>query len=145
MKNRRVSIVVGAARGIGHGIAQGLARRGDRLVLVDLLFRDPKTLASVKAGVEGEPVLAAVDVTVPYEVEHLAAETLDRFGRIDCLVNSAGICRPAPIQEIDLNDWQAVMGVNLTGRLSFSPRAVAQVMIQSRSTDASFTSRPRPR
>lgn len=131
MKKGRVSIVVGAARGIGFGIAKALAIRGDRLVLADPLFRDKKVCASVKAGLKGMVVLAATDITVPSQVNRLVADTVKRFGRIDCLVNSAGIGHAAPIQETDDADWEAVMGVNLTGAFLLS-RAVSPVMIRQK-------------
>jgi NAD(P)-dependent dehydrogenase (short-subunit alcohol dehydrogenase family) len=101
------------------------------VVLADPLFLDGKIHASVKARLKGMSVLAATDITVPAQVNRLVADTMKRFGRIDCLVNSAGISRPAPIQETDPSDWEAVIGVNLTGAFLLS-RAVAPVMIRQK-------------
>lgn len=128
----RICIIVGAARGIGLGIAKGFANQGDQLVLADPLFRNRKVRAAVTAALAGKPVLITTDITASAQVDRLVKDVVKRFGRIDCLINSAGICRPASIQETSDADWAAVMAVNLTGAFLLS-RAVSRVMIPQRS------------
>ena len=132
MADRLVSFVAGAARGIGLGIAQAMARRGDRVVLADVLFSEENARSKVSAVLgEGTPVFE-VDVTRAEPVAGLIDETLRRFDRVDCLVNAAGINRPAPIHQTSEADWDATIAVNMKGAFLLS-RAVAKPMIRQRS------------
>ena len=122
-----VSIVTGAARGIGRGIAEALARRGDRLVLADIAFSD----ASIRSQVGMDAVLADTNIADAKAVERLVGDTVSRFGRVDCLVNAVGVNRPAPIHEASEADWDLTIAVNLKGAFLLS-RAVAKVMMNQR-------------
>ena len=148
MNQRYVSIVSGAARGIGLGIAEALAQRGDRVVLADLLFSDPAIRSNVSAKMGERAVLLEVDITQADQVEGLMDETLKRFGNVDCLVNSAGINRPAPIYETSEADWDITINVNLKGAFLLS-RAAAKAMMKQGSgrivhiaSTAAFTAAP---
>jgi len=132
MNQVRVSIVTGAARGIGLGIAEALIRRGDRLVLADVLFSDRTVRSNVAAKLGKEALLLEVDITRAESVTGLIEETQRRFGRIDCLIGAAGVSYPAPIQETNETDWDKTIGVNLKGAFLLS-RAVAGPMIGQRS------------
>jgi len=108
-----VAVVTGAARGLGRVVASTLARRGYRLVLVDL-----SPLAEAVADVEsaGAAALAIrADVSSEEDVARLAAETLGHFGRADVLVNNAGVSLLKPAEETSLAEWQRVLAINLTG------------------------------
>ena len=128
-EKRYASIVAGAGRGIGLGIAKALGQRGDRLVLADLLFPESPTGSDYAGKFAEGTILMRTDITRVDSVERLTAAAVEKYGRIDCLVNSAGINRPAPVQETSDADWSAVMAVNLTGAFLLS-RAVAKVMIK---------------
>lgn len=132
MNQPLVSIVTGAARGIGLGIALAMAKRGDRLVLVDVAFSDPSARSAVVRRVGNDTILKAVDITLADQVEALVADVLKRFGRIDCLVNSAGVNRPAPVCEVTESDWDMMLDVNLKGAFLLS-REVAKPMIKQKS------------
>lgn len=132
MAEDRVSIVVGSARGIGLAIAQALARRGDRLVLADLLFSDATIRSRVSVDVGGSVLLQETDITCADAVAALIDETLRRYGRIDCLVNAVGINRPAPFYETSEADWDRMIAVNLKGAFLLS-QAAAKPMIGRRS------------
>lgn len=108
----RIALVTGAAQGIGKRTAQVLAERGYRLVLNDL--RGPaETVASLPAGTE---VLEAVaDVSDETQVLQMVARVLERFGRLDVLVNNAGISFIKPAELIETAEWKRVMDVNLLG------------------------------
>jgi NAD(P)-dependent dehydrogenase (short-subunit alcohol dehydrogenase family) len=126
-----VSLVTGAARGIGLGIAQALARRGDRIVLADVLFADQTVCSNVSGKLGKDALLLNVDITRAEAVAGLVGETLDRFGRIDCLVNAAAVSFPAPIHETSEADWDKTMAVNLKGAFLLS-KSVAAPMIEQR-------------
>ena len=128
-EEKYVSIVSGAARGIGFGIAGALGRRGDRLILADLLFPKSPTGSDYAGKFAEGAILMRTDITQVDSVERLFTTAMEKYGRIDCLVNSSGINRPAPVQETSDADWNAVMAVNLTGAFLLS-RAVSGVMIK---------------
>ena len=128
MSKTRVSVVTGAARGIGLGIARALAGRGDQLVLVDLVFNDEKTREIVLESVGKNAVLKAVDITDAGQVDSLVSDVEINSGALNCLVNSVGVVRPAPVQEATESDWDLVIGVNLKGAFLLT-RAVAKPMI----------------
>ena len=129
--NERVALVTGAGRGIGRGIALGLAERG-WAVLVN--YRSDTEAAAetarlvAQAGGRGAAVQA--DISDPADRARLVAGTLERFGRIDLLVNNAGIAprRRADILEVGEASYDEVMAVNLKGPFFLTQR-VAKVMI----------------
>ncbi len=101
-----VAFISGAAQGIGKRTAEVLAERGFALVLNDLR---PTQLEL------GVPTLEATgDISDEQNVQRFLAQTLDRFGRIDVLVNNAGISCITPAEDTTLEQWQRVMAVNLT-------------------------------
>jgi 3-oxoacyl-[acyl-carrier protein] reductase len=108
-----VAIVTGGAKGIGFGIAAALARHGRRIALFDLdrvaLDQAASELAATGAEVIGLPV----DVTRGASVNEAVEAVVARFGRIDVLVNNAGIVRDRRITKMSDEDWDAVIGVNL--------------------------------
>ena len=111
----RVAIVTGAGQGIGRAIAERFAADGAAVVIADL---NPVTAAEVAAGIEasgGRAVAVRTDVTNPADADRLAAEALSRFGRIDALVNNAGILRSTRAAEVSAEEWHLVIDANLTG------------------------------
>lgn len=123
---QQVAIVTGASSGIGLASAKALASAGATVVVNHL----PTSLRKAEAVVHeienagGRAIAIAADVAREDQVEAMFAETLDRFGRLDLLVNNAGIERPSPIRDMTLADWQAVIDVNLTGQFLCSRAAI---------------------
>jgi NAD(P)-dependent dehydrogenase (short-subunit alcohol dehydrogenase family) len=110
----RVAIVTGAAGGLGEAIARRLAADGLSVVVADL---DARAAERVAAGLDGESAVAvAVDVADPVSAQALVDAVVARFGRVDVLVNNAGIAGPtAPVHELAPDDWARVLAVNLSG------------------------------
>lgn len=111
----KVALVTGAASGIGQATAESFAREGARVIVADL--REPEA-ARVAAGIAAMGACArvlALDVTDESGWEAASAFVTKEFGRLDVLVNSAGISAAAPIAEMALADWQRVQAVNLDG------------------------------
>ena len=129
-----VAIVTGGARGIGRGIALALAREGVHIVIADL----PSVQADLdetRRLVEAEGVQALpvhVDVREESQVQAMARAALDRFGRIDVLVNNAGVIGVVPVVAMTEEQWDLVIGVNLKGTFLCS-KAVAAHMMERRS------------
>jgi 3-oxoacyl-[acyl-carrier protein] reductase len=132
----RVIIVTGGAHGIGRAYCEGLAREGACVVVADI--DGPAAEATVKALDErGYDALAVVtDVSQPEATERMARATIDRFGRIDGLINNAALFqRPAmsrvPFEQISVEEWDRLMAVNLRG-IFLCCRAVVPSMKQQR-------------
>jgi NAD(P)-dependent dehydrogenase (short-subunit alcohol dehydrogenase family) len=110
----RVAIVTGAAGGLGEAIARRLAADGLSVVVADLDARAAERVAA-QLGAESA-VGIAVDVADPASAQALVEATVARFGRVDVLVNNAGIAGPtAPVQDLPPDDWARVLAVNLSG------------------------------
>ena len=107
----RVAVVTGAARGIGRALAERLAAAGAAIVLADLDAGE-ETLTAVRGL--GAPALAVqVDVSDEVDVAGLREAALGEFGRVDLLVNNAGIGRVEALEDITLSSWRQMMAVNL--------------------------------
>lgn len=104
-------MVTGAGQGVGRGVAQFALELGARVCALDLKEEGLRELAA-----SSEEVLPCTgSVTDPSFVQRTAAQAISRFGRIDGLVNCAGIIRPAMIEKMTLPQWQEVIDVHLTG------------------------------
>ena len=107
-------MITGAARGIGRGIAEELAREGCNVVIADLDQRkdcEPVADEIRKMGVEAIGV--GCDVSKKSDVENLIKKTLEKFGRIDIMVNNAGIYPYKPFLDLSEADWDKVIEINL--------------------------------
>ena len=128
--DEQVAIVTGAASGIGLGIAEGLAESGASVVIADARKDAAEKTARALAERTGAKTLAVgVDVTDEEQVERAVARTVEEFGRLDILVNCAGIAPPAPLTEFPLDKWRKTLEINLTGYFLMA-RASARVMIE---------------
>jgi 3-oxoacyl-[acyl-carrier protein] reductase len=129
----QVALVTGASRGIGKAIALALAAEGASVVVNYTSSQDAAQAlveTIVKAG--GKALAIKADVAQPEQVEALVKETLAQLGRIDILVNNAGITRDTLLLRMKLEDWQAVINLNLTG-VFLCTQAVSKSMLKQRS------------
>lgn len=123
----KVAIVTGATRGLGQGIAIGLAEAGASIVCVG---RSDDTDTRKKVAELGRDYLnIKVDVGQEDAPDMIVEQTVAKFGKIDILVNAAGITRRAMALEVTRKDWQDVLDVNLTG-LFFLCQAVAKQFVK---------------
>jgi 3-oxoacyl-[acyl-carrier protein] reductase len=127
----KIAVVTGSARGIGRTIAEELAKEGADLVLCDLKQEWlSETAESVKSL--GRKVLClAVDVSKTTDVENVISETMKTFGRIDVMVNNAGITKDTLMVRMSDADWDSVISVNLRGTFLFT-RAAGKAMMKQR-------------
>lgn len=126
MVTNRVAFVTGAARGLGLATAKRFLEDGWRVVMLDILG-DTLEAAAKALGNPDMILTIEADVSDPAAVQKAVAQAKDHFGRIDALVNNAGIAIFKPILDVTLEDWQRVMAVNLTGPFLMT-QAVAPVM-----------------
>jgi 3-oxoacyl-[acyl-carrier protein] reductase len=127
----RIALVTGASRGIGRAIAQRLAARGAVVAAAARGENAKETVdAILDAGGRGEVV--ALDVTDSAAVGAAVSGVVERHGRIDILVNNAGITRDQLMLRMKREDWDAVLGTNLTSAFTLT-QAVLKPMIRQRS------------
>ena len=126
----QVAIITGAGRGIGRAIALAYAREGARLALAARNEAELEETAAAVSELGGEAITVRTDVTSQIATERLARRVAQHFGRIDVLVNNAGISGPVgPLQSNDIAEWVDTINVNLTGTFLMC-RAVIPVMLQ---------------
>jgi NAD(P)-dependent dehydrogenase (short-subunit alcohol dehydrogenase family) len=126
----KVAVITGGASGIGRGIAERCVRVGMKVVLADI---DETHLAKAEAELKaagGSVVAVTTDVSKRSDVELLARQAMDAFGRVHLLFNNAGVAAGGAPWEATWNDWEWVIGVNLWGVIHgvkvFTPLMMAQ-------------------
>lgn len=112
----RTAIVTGGSKGLGLAMAAGLASAGASVVLVSRHADEAQAAADDLAKTYGRPAFGLrADVTDPLQTDALAAQVMDRFGRIDILINNAGINIRGPIESLSLDQFRQVQQVNVEG------------------------------
>ena len=109
-----VAIITGAGRGIGRATAVELAGLGYRLSLAARDVSALRETSSMLGGDAGRWLCVGTDVTEPDQVDRLVAQTLERFGRVDAVVNNAGLAPVRMIPEMSVAEWRAVVETNLS-------------------------------
>jgi 3-oxoacyl-[acyl-carrier protein] reductase len=129
----QVAIVTGASRGIGRAVAIALATEGAKVVVN--YAKSSQAADAVVAEIKGmgsEAIALPADVAQTDQVDALFSAVLEQWGRIDVLVNNAGIARDTLLIRMKLEDWQAVIDLNLTG-VFLCTKAASKVMLKQRS------------
>ena len=121
MTTRKVAIVTGASEGIGAGLVAGYRRRNWAVVA---------SSRTIKRSQEPDLVTVAGDITEPATAGRIVDTALDRFGRIDTLVNNAGVVIPKPFTGYTAADYAAVVGVGLTGFFWLTQRAIGEMAVR---------------
>lgn len=112
----QVAIVTGASRGIGAEIARALAKKGAKVVTT--YTSSPEAAQEIVKEIEengGESIAVKANVASPEDSQNLVNEVIEKFGKIDILINNAGITRDRSFKKLTKEDWDAVIDTNLTG------------------------------
>ena len=130
----RAAIVTGGAQGLGEAIAFRLAHEGcSGIAIADMNVEKAQSVATAITTATGVPAFGQrTNVADPTDVEALVQRAKSEFGSVDILISNAGILKAHDILEFPLQDWQAVIDVNLTGYF-LSAQAVARVMAVQKS------------
>ncbi|MBI4860199.1 MAG: SDR family oxidoreductase [Candidatus Riflebacteria bacterium] len=124
----KVGIVTGGSRGLGLAVARAFLREGGSVVITG---RDAAALEHARATLaeQHEPVLAVVgDVSSEASVAETFEKAIDRFGRVDSVVNNAGVALVQPVHETSLADWDRMLAVHATGSFLVSREAVRRMV-----------------
>lgn len=122
----KVVLITGAANGLGLGMAEQFLQEGARIAAFDI---EKETLEKAFAGREDRVFCAVCDVSDYDQVQAAVASAADHFGRIDILMNNAGICPRAPFLECSKETWDKGININLNGNF-YVAQAVARVMVE---------------
>jgi 3-oxoacyl-[acyl-carrier protein] reductase len=126
--NGRTAIVTGAAQGIGAAVAVAFAESGARVCVVDLTLERAETLAARLRAGGAEAIGMSCDVSRRDQVDAMVAATHRHFGRIDILINNAGVTRPAMLHKMTETQWDEVMAVHLKGSFNCLQAVVPGMM-----------------
>jgi glucose 1-dehydrogenase len=127
----KIAIVTGASSGIGRAIAVGFAAEGARVVVADITEEPLEGGMPTRELIGDACVFQRTDVAVWEDVNALVARTVERFGRLDIMVNNAAIFSGTALLETSEAQWEQVMAVNMTGMFRGCKRAVAQMRTQA--------------
>src|SRR5438046_4942375 len=129
---KKIAVVTGAGRGIGHAIAVRLASEGARVACVSRTEANAKKTATEINATRPDTARAyAVDVAEHVAVQRAGAQIAEDFGAIDILVNNAGVTRDGLRMRLSVEDWDTVINTNLKGAFNFV-QAVQRAMIKQR-------------
>jgi NAD(P)-dependent dehydrogenase (short-subunit alcohol dehydrogenase family) len=125
----KVALVTGGAQGIGRAAVTRLVSEGATGVVVDRNLEPAEQVARELQSAGGQAAAFQVDVRERRALDELVSKVVDQFGRIDLLVNSAGVHQSNPLFDIDESGWDRIMSINLRG-LFFCSQAVARQMVE---------------
>ena len=124
----RVVVVTGGGRGLGAALARGFAEAGARVVIGDQDAQTAQASAALIGERGGQAIAAGCDITDPLAMQALLDLAQQHFGGLDVLVNNAGINIPKPAEDLSLDEWSRIVGVNLTGTF-IGCQAAGEVML----------------
>ena len=129
--NGKTAIVTGGSKGLGLAMAAGLASAGANILIVNRTERDGEIAAEeISKGFDVKALSFTADISKEEETKAMAAYAMEAFGRIDILINSAGINIRGAIDEVSLEDFNKVMGINVTGTWLCSRAVVPHMKAQ---------------
>ncbi len=128
MLEGKVTVVTGSGQGIGKSICEEFARRGATVVASSRRESNGKPVADGIVSNGGKAVFVKCDVSLEEDVKNLISTTIEQFGRIDCLVNNAGVNFVKPFEEVVPTDWDRVINTDLRGTYLCSWYAIPHML-----------------
>ncbi len=128
----KVAIVTGGSSGIGRAVVLKLAGEGATVTIADIDLNSAKKVVAEVKGLGGSSIAVKTDVSKSQDVSNMVAETIRQFGKVDILVNDAGVGAGAMVQDLTEEDWDKVINTNLKGTF-LCCRGVIKPMIEKKS------------
>ncbi len=128
----KVAIITGARRGMGKADALAFAKNGAKVVVVDISQEECKQVLDEIEKNGGEGLALKCDVTNEKEIEEMVKKTVEKFGKVDILINNAGICQFKPFLELTEEEWNKTLDINLKGYF-LCAKAAAKEMVKQKS------------
>ncbi|AVX08392.1 SDR family oxidoreductase [Priestia megaterium] len=126
----KTAIITGGGRGLGEQMAEGLAEAGANIVLCSRKKEACQQVADRLATTGVKTLALACDISQPKDIKNVVHQTIEKFGRIDILINNSGATWGAPVEEMPLEAWQKVMNINVTGTFLMSQEAGKEMIKQ---------------
>lgn len=126
----QVVLVTGGGRGLGASICRALAREGARLMVMDIDGKAARRQAAELAESGAEAHALEIDVGNEAQVESAIADAVARFGRVDALVNNAGIDKTCSVEELACDEWERILRTNLSGPFMLAKYVAQQMRAQ---------------
>ncbi|MEH6865694.1 SDR family oxidoreductase [Priestia megaterium] len=126
----KTAIITGGGRGLGEQMAEGLAEAGANIVLCSRKKEACQQVADRLATTGVKNLALACDISQPEDIKNVVHQTIEKFGRIDILINNSGATWGAPVEEMPLEAWQKVMNINVTGTFLMSQEAGKEMIKQ---------------
>ncbi len=126
--NEKIAIVTGASSGIGRATAALLAKKGATVVAVGRNQKELTALRDAHKGKTGQIKVQLADVNETSQLDRVVAETIENFGQIDVLVNSAGVIKGGNIENTTIDDWDKMMNINVRSVFNMIQRCVPHLI-----------------
>jgi NAD(P)-dependent dehydrogenase (short-subunit alcohol dehydrogenase family) len=136
----QAAIVTGGGTGIGKAISEALALSGADVTICSRKMENLEPTAAKIEELGGRSLAVACDVRKEDQVRNVVEKTVEKFGRLDILVNNAGASFLCPIEDVSLNGWNAIFGINATGTFLFSKIACREIKKQARGSIINISS-----
>jgi 3-oxoacyl-[acyl-carrier protein] reductase len=130
----KVVIVTGGGRGLGRAFSLGVAREGAKVVVAEVVEENAQKVVKEIRDMGGEGMVVKTDITDPKSVDAMVAKTVEKYGRIDVLINNAAVyygLKWTPAEETTFEEWERILKVNIFGQWVVC-RAVFPVMKKQR-------------
>ncbi|MBU0721909.1 SDR family oxidoreductase [Patescibacteria group bacterium] len=128
----KIAIITGAGSGIGKGIALAFIKEGAKVVVADWSEQSGKETVEQIQKINGESIFVKTDVSKTNDVEQLVKSCLKKFGRVDILINNAGIYKAYNLHEMSEQDWDKIIDVNLKSVFLGSKRVILEMLKQGK-------------
>lgn len=128
----RVAIVTGGGTGIGRAISEAMVQSGAHVVICSRKMEHLEATAKKIEQMGRSSLAVACDVRKEDQVKSVVEQTVKKFGKLDILVNNAGASFVCPIEDVSLNGWNAIFGINVTGTFLFSKAACQEMKKQKK-------------
>src|SRR4051794_22797220 len=136
----KVALVTGGGQGLGEAICRSLAEAGAVVVVADIREDQAEKVAESLRSQDAKALALRLDVSDEVQAESVIRRTVQDCGRLDILINNAGIDRTVPVEELTVEDWDRIMAVNLRGPFVMSKHAMALMRDQRRGHIVNITS-----